>query len=48
MKRIEEKVKRTWKYLRVSFQQTRGRDRLHLYLFALTMLIYTWWVTLVF
>ena len=38
MKRIEEKVRRTWKYLRVSFQQTRGRDRLHLYLFALMML----------
>lgn len=47
MKRIEEKFKRTLKYLRVSFQQTRGRDRLHLYLFALMMLIYTWWVMMV-
>lgn len=47
MKRIEEKFKRTLKYLRVSFQQTRGRDRLQLYLFALMMLIYTWWVMMV-
>ncbi len=44
MKRIEEKFKRTLKYLRVSYQQARGRERLNLYMFAMLMLIYVWWV----
>ena len=48
MKRINEKVKRTVKYLRVSYQQANDRDRLSLYMFALIMLIYTWWAMIVF
>lgn len=32
------------KYLRVSYQQARGRERLNLYMFAMLLLIYTWWV----
>lgn len=47
MKQIKEKLKRNMKYLRVSYQQASERDRLSLGLFALLMLIYTWWVTLV-
>lgn len=44
MKQIEEKFKRTLKYLRVSYQQSRGRERMNLYMFAMLMLIYVWWV----
>ena len=44
MKRIEDKFKRTLKYLRVSYQQAGGRERLNLYMFAMLMLIYVWWV----
>jgi hypothetical protein len=47
MKRIEEKFKRTVKYWRISFKQASGRDRLYIGLFALLMLTYVWWVTLV-
>jgi hypothetical protein len=48
MKRIEEKFKRTVKYWRISFKQASGRDRLYVGLFALLMLTYVWWVTLIF
>ncbi len=48
MKQIEEKFKRTLKYLRVSYQQARGRERLNLYMFAMLMLIYVWWVMIAF
>ena len=47
MKRIKEKFKRNFKYLRVSYRQASERERLSLGLFALLMLIYTWWVTVV-
>ena len=47
MKRIKEKFKRRMKYLRVSFQQASGRDRLSLGMFALMMLAYAWWVIVV-
>ena len=48
MKRIEEKLKRKFKYLRVSYQQASGRDRLFMGMFGLLMLVYAWWVVMVF
>lgn len=48
MKRIKEKLKRQMKYLRVSYQQTRGRERLNLYMFALLLVVYAWWVMMIF
>lgn len=48
MKQLKEKLKRQVKYLRVSYQQTQGRDRVNLYMFALLMLIYVWWVMMVY
>ncbi len=48
MKRINEKFKRTVKYWRVSYQQASERERLSLYMFALLLLIYTWWAMMVF
>jgi type II secretory pathway component PulM len=47
MKRIEEKLKRKVKYLRVSYRQASGRDRLSMGLFSLLVLVYTWWVFIV-
>jgi hypothetical protein len=47
MKRIEEKIKRKVKYLRVSYRQASGRERLSMGMFALMMLVYTWWVFLI-
>ncbi len=47
MKRIEDKLKRKVKYWRVSYQQANGRERLSLGMFALLMLVYTWWVFLI-
>jgi hypothetical protein len=47
MKQIEEKFKRTVKYLRISYKQASGRDRLYLGLFGLMVLVYAWWVILV-
>jgi hypothetical protein len=44
MKRIEEKFKRTMKYLRVSYKQASGRDRMFMGLFSLMVLVYAWWV----
>jgi len=48
MKQLKEKFKRKVKYWRVSYMQTSGRDRLNLYMFALMMLAYAWWVLLSF
>jgi hypothetical protein len=48
MKEIEEKLKRTVKYWRVSYHQANGRDRLHLGLYSLLILIYAWWYIVVF
>lgn len=47
MKQIEEKLRRTMKYLRVSYKQASGRDRLYLGLFGLMMLVYAWWAFIV-
>ncbi|HEX9839683.1 MAG TPA: hypothetical protein VGA72_10065 [Anaerolineales bacterium] len=47
MKRIEEKFNRTVKYWRIRYKQASGRDRLSLGMFALVMLVYTWWAMLV-
>jgi hypothetical protein len=47
MKQLKEKLKRHMKYLRVSYQQTRGRERLNLFMFAMLMLIYAWWAMMV-
>ncbi|HET9589704.1 MAG TPA: hypothetical protein VFO91_13040 [Anaerolineales bacterium] len=47
MKRIREKLRRTAKYWRVSYQQANGNDRLAIGLFAVTMLVYVWWVAVV-
>jgi hypothetical protein len=44
MKHLKEKLKRQVKYMRVSYQQARGRERLNLYMFAMLLLIYAWWV----
>ena len=43
MKRLEEKLKRTVKYWRISYQQSREKDRLSIAMFALLMLVYLWW-----
>jgi len=47
MKQITEKFKRKVKYLRVSYMQANKRERLNLGLFALLLLAYAWWVSLV-
>jgi hypothetical protein len=47
MKRIEEKLKRKVKYWRISYMQASGRDRFHLGLFGLLVLVYAWWASLV-
>ncbi|HSL29125.1 MAG TPA: hypothetical protein VK900_08000 [Anaerolineales bacterium] len=47
MKQIEDKLKRKVKYWRVSYQQASGRERLSIGMFALLMLVYTWWVFLI-
>lgn len=46
MKQIEEKLKRTVKYWRVSYRQATDRDRLSMAMFTLIILIYAWWVYL--
>ena len=46
MKQIEEKFKRKVKYWLISYQQGSGRDRLVFGLYALLVLIYVWWYTL--
>jgi hypothetical protein len=48
MKQLEEKLKRTMKYLRISYQQASERERLVMGMFALIMLTYAWWLSLVF
>jgi hypothetical protein len=48
MKRIEEKLKRKVKYLRVSYMQASGRDRLLIGAFTLIFLTYAWWMMLIF
>jgi len=48
MKQIEEKLKRTVKYWRISYRQANGRDRLYMGLFGSLVLVYAWWVILVF
>jgi hypothetical protein len=47
MKRIEEKLKRKVKYWRISFMQASGRDRLHVGLYSILILVYAWWVFIV-
>jgi hypothetical protein len=47
MKQIEEKFKRKMKYLRVSYQQASGRERLYLGLYGISILAITWWYLLV-
>ena len=47
MKRITEKVRRKVKYLRVSYQQASVRDRFNMGLFAVLMVAYAWWVSIV-
>ena len=46
MKQIEEKVKRTVKYWRISYKQASGRDRLLLGLYSVLILVYAWWYML--
>jgi len=48
MKQIKDKFKRTVKYWSISYKQASGRDRFSMGMFALLMLVYWWWVTLVF
>ena len=43
MKQIEEKFRRKVKYLRISYKQASGRDRLLLGLYGLLILVYVWW-----
>ena len=47
MKQIEEKLKRKMKYLRISYKQASGRDRLSLGLYSVLILVYVWWYFLV-
>lgn len=44
----KDKFKRLIKYWRVSYQQSSNKERMSLWMFALVMLIYTWWAILVF
>ena len=48
VKRPKDKFKRLMKYWRVSYQQASEKERLSLWMFALVMLVYTWWAILVF
>jgi hypothetical protein len=48
MKQIKDKFKRRVKYLRVSYQQASGRERLSLGMFLLVMATYAWWAMLTF
>jgi hypothetical protein len=48
MKKIEEKLRRKVKYWHISYQQANGRERLHVGLFTLMMLVYIWCTILVF
>lgn len=48
MKQIEEKFKRKVKYLRISYKQASGRDRLLLGLYSVLILVYAWWYFLIF
>lgn len=48
MKHIEEKFKRKVKYLRISFKQASGRDRVYLGLYSVLILVYAWWYFLSF
>jgi len=48
MKRINDKFKRTVKYLRVRYQQANDRERLNFYLFAFLVVTYTWWLVVIF
>ena len=43
MKHLEEKFKRKVKYLRISYKQASGRERLHLGLYSVLILVYAWW-----
>ena len=47
MKRIEEKLKRKVKYWRISYMQASGRERLHMGLFSVLILVYAWWVSII-
>ena len=47
IKRPKEKFRRIVKYLRVSYQQASGRERLSVGMFVLMMLTYLWWAILV-
>ncbi len=46
MRRIKEKVKRTVKYWRISYEQVSARDRLLVGVFTLMVLTYVWWAIL--
>ncbi len=46
MKSIKEKVKRTVKYWRISYEQASERDRLLVGVFTLIVLAYVWWAIL--
>ncbi len=46
MKTIKDKLKRTVKYWRISYQQASERDRLLLGAFTLIVLTYVWWAIL--
>jgi hypothetical protein len=48
MKQIEEKFKRKMKYLRISYKQANGRDRLYMGLYSVLILVYVWWYFLTF
>ena len=47
MKQIEEKFKRKVKYWLITYKQASGRDRLHLGLYSVLILVYLWWYFLV-
>ena len=48
MKRIEEKLKRKVKYWRVSYLQASERERLSMGMFAVLILVYMWWASVIF
>lgn len=47
MKPIKEKLKRIVKYWSISYQQAQQRDRISLAMFAVVMIVYTWWTFLI-
>ena len=47
MKPLKEKLRRIVKYWCITYQQSQQKDRLSLAMFAVVMIVYTWWAFLI-